>query len=132
MANKNVELIRRSSVLVNEGHWDAAITLLAPDVEWVIAKEHPEARVLVGRQAVVEYQREWEAAMPKMRFEFDRVLECDNRVVAMGAVRGTGGGSGADVRVPLAIVYEFRDGLIARAEEYLNPADALEAVGLAE
>jgi ketosteroid isomerase-like protein len=29
-------------------------------------------------------------------------------------------------------VFTVRDGLIARAEEYLNPAEALKAVGLAE
>jgi ketosteroid isomerase-like protein len=130
MASENVELVRRSAALVNEGRWDTAMTLLAPDVEWVIAKEHPEARTLVGREAVVEYSQAWQRTLQGMRFELDRVFDCDNGVVGIGAVRGTGSGSGVDVQVPLAIVYEFRRGLIARAEEYLDPGEALKAVGL--
>jgi ketosteroid isomerase-like protein len=132
MASENVELVRRLAAVVNEGHWDTAEKLLAPDVEWVVAKEHPEARTLVGREAVAEYRRAWQRTLQGMRFEFDRVLHCDNGVVGIGAVRGTGSGSGAEVQVPLAIVYEVHQGLIARAEEYLNPAEALKAVGLEE
>ncbi len=104
--------------------------LLAPDVQWVIAREHPEARTLVGREAVTEYRRSWQSTMPNMRFELDRALDCGDAVVGIGAVAGTGAGSRADVRVPLAIVYRFRDGLIAEAREYLDPAEALKAAGL--
>ena len=132
MASENIKVVRRSAALVNEGNWDAAMELLAPDIEWVTAKEHPEARTLVGREAVVGYRQAWQHTMTDLRFELDRLLDCDDRVVSIGAVLGTGRGSGAVVRVPLAIVYEVRHGLIARAEEYLNPAEALRAVGLEE
>jgi len=44
----------------------------------------------------------------------------------------TGAGSGADVRVSLAVVYAVRDGLIVRGQEFLDPQDALNAVGLEE
>jgi hypothetical protein len=57
-------------------------------------------------------------------------LDCDDTVLGIGAVVGTGFGGRAKVRVPLAIVYLFRDGLIAEAQEYLDPAEALKAVGL--
>jgi ketosteroid isomerase-like protein len=40
-------------------------------------------------------------------------------------------GSGAEVEIPIAFVSILRDGKTIRVEEYLNPADALEAVGLA-
>jgi ketosteroid isomerase-like protein len=132
MTNENVELVRRSAVLAAGGHWDAAMNLFAPDIEWVVAREHPETRTLVGPEAVAEYRRAWQATVPDMRLELDRVVDCDDAVVGIGAVVGTGRGSGAEVRVPLAIVYHFRHGLIARAEEYLDPAVALDAVGLQE
>jgi ketosteroid isomerase-like protein len=131
VSQENVEVVRRSNTLYNAGDWDAALELLHPDIEWVIAREHPDARTLIGRDAVADYRREWQTAMPDLRLELDRVLDGGDKVVTIGAAHGTGTGSGADVRVPLAFVFTLRDGLIARAEEYLNPAEALEAEGLA-
>ena len=132
MSQENVEIVRRSNALFNAGDWDAAREALHPDIEWVIAREHPDARTLIGRDAVADYQREWQTAMPDLHLELDRVVDAGDKVVTIGAVHGTGTGSGAVVRVPLAIVLTLRDGLIARAEEYLDPDEALEAVGLEE
>jgi len=52
-------------------------------------------------------------------------------VVAVGAVRGTGVGSGAAVEVTLALVCVVKDGKVARVEEYLNAGEALRSAGLA-
>jgi hypothetical protein len=54
--------------------------------------------------------------LPDVRFEIDRVIGVGDRVVGIGVVPGTGIGSEADVRVPLAIVYTLRNGLIVRGE----------------
>jgi len=130
--SENVELVRRFNALGNAGRWDAVAELLHPAVEWVIAREHPDARTVSGRDELTEYRRQWDTMMPDLRIDLDRVLDVDDRVVAIGIARGTGTGSGADVRVPLALVYTLRDGLITRGEEYLDPDEALEAAGLAE
>jgi ketosteroid isomerase-like protein len=132
MSQENVEIVRRANELINDGNLTAAYRLLHPDIEWVIAREHPDARTLTGREAVEEYQREWEEAVPDVRIEYERVLDSGERVVGTGQVRGTGTGSGADVRAPIAFVFTLRDGLIMRVEEYLNPSEAVAAVGLEE
>jgi ketosteroid isomerase-like protein len=132
MSQENVEVVRRFNALGNAGRWDAVAELLHPAVEWVIAREHPDARTVSGRDELTEYRRQWEKTMPDLRMDLDRVLDVDDRVVAIGTAHGTGTGSGADVHVPLALVYTLRDGLITRCEEYLDPDEALEAVGLAE
>jgi ketosteroid isomerase-like protein len=131
MSQANVEIVRLATRLTNEGNLDASFRLLHPDIEWVIAQEHPDARTVTGHEALAEYQRDWHESLPDVRFELHRVLDIDDKVVGIGTVQGTGAGSGVDVRVPLAFVYTLRDGLIARVQEYLNPAEALEAVGLA-
>jgi ketosteroid isomerase-like protein len=130
MSQKNVELVQRSSTFYSRGEEAAAIELLHPDVEWVVAREHPNARTLMGRAALLEYQREWQQTLPGLNMTLDRVLDAGDSVLAIGAVRGTGLGSGVDVEVPIALVYTFRDGLIARVEEYLDPGEAVQAVGL--
>jgi hypothetical protein len=130
MSEANVETVRRANALTNDGDWAAAYRFLHPDIEWVIAREHPDARTLTGHEAVAEYQRDWQEAVPDVGVVYDRVLDAGEKVVGIGSVRGTGTGSGADVRVPIAFVFTLRDGLIIRVEEYLDPSDALEAAGL--
>jgi ketosteroid isomerase-like protein len=132
MSQENVEIVRLSNALTNDGDFDAAFRLAHPDIEWVIAKEHPDARTVTGQHALREYRREWEEALPGVYVEFDRLLDTGNAVVGTGAVRGTGAGSGAEVQVPIGFVFTLRDGLITRVEEYLDPAEALKAAGLEE
>jgi len=132
VSQENVAIVRRSNALANDGDWDAAFALLHPDIKWVIAREHPDARTLTGREAVDQYRRQWQEVVPNVRIELDRVLDIGDRVLEIGNVHGTGAGSGADVRVPIALLFTLQDGLIARCEEYLTPAEALAAVGLAE
>jgi ketosteroid isomerase-like protein len=130
VSQENIEIVRRADALTNAGDLDAALELSHPDLEWVIAKEHPDARTLVGRTAIAEYRREWQRLLPDVQADMDRYLDAGDRVVAVGSVHGTGSGSGAGVRVPIAFVFTLRDGLIARVEEYLDPAEALEVAGL--
>jgi ketosteroid isomerase-like protein len=132
MSRENVEIVRLIFDRWAEGDFQAGRELLHPDIEWVISREHPDARTLIGHQAVADYRREWQTVVPNMRLELDQVLDGGDKVVTIGAAHGTGTASGADVRVPIAFVFTLRDGLIARAEEYLDPDEALEAVGLAE
>jgi ketosteroid isomerase-like protein len=127
MSQGNVEIVRQANALANEGDLDAALRPLHPEIEWVIARRHP-----TGHEAVAEYQRDWQEMLPEVRAEFDRVLNAGDKVLAIGTVRGTGAGSGADVRVPIAFLFTIRDGLITRVEEYLDPGEALDAAGLAE
>ena len=131
MSKENVEVVRRSNALLNIGDVDSAIDLLSPAVEWVVAREHPEARTLVGREAVAAYQRDWQKTFPNMHLKIERVFDVGDKVVAIGIVGGTGSESGASLAVPLAILMTLRDGLITRCEEYLNPDEALKAAGLA-
>ncbi|HTQ68581.1 MAG TPA: nuclear transport factor 2 family protein [Solirubrobacteraceae bacterium] len=131
MSQENVELIRRSIALATNGDWVAALDVLSPDIEWVVARDHPEARTAVGREAVANHFRAWQETVPG-RLEVDRILERGDKVVMIGAVRATALGAGADLRVPIALAYTIKDGLVVRGEEYLAPSDALKAVGLEE
>jgi ketosteroid isomerase-like protein len=132
VSQENVEIVRLANRLTNDGDLDASYRPLDPNIEWVIAREHPDARTVTGHDAVAHYQREWQETLPDVRFELERVIDAGDSVVGIGTVRGTGVGSGADVAVPLGFLFTLRDGLIVRVDEYLHPADALAAAGLAE
>jgi ketosteroid isomerase-like protein len=135
VSKENLEAFRQSQLFAGrhllEAEWKGAYDLsFDPRAEWVVAKEHPTARTLVGYEQLADYLREWQATVPGISFHHERVLDAGESVLAIGTVRGTGTGSGAEVEVPLALLCTFRDGLIIRVEEYLNPDEALEAVGL--
>jgi len=56
-------------------------------------------------------------------------------MIALSACCGqwaTGKGSRVPVELQFAVVYELEAGRIVRSRAYLDPADALEAVGLSE
>jgi uncharacterized protein len=103
-----------------------------PDIEWLVAREHPEAGTLNGRQAVLAYFRAWEEMLEHPRLEMERFLDAGGSVVVVGSVRGTGTGSGADVQVPIALVCTLAGGKVVRVHEYLDPSEALEVAGVAD
>ncbi len=129
MSQENVEIVRRSLAADPHDH-EAAFADTRSDLEWVVAKEHPNSRTLRGHEEIVRYQEEWEEMLEDIRFDFGDYREAGDRVVAMGRVRGVGKGGGTPVEVPLSLVYIFVGDKIARIEEYLDPDQALEAAGL--
>jgi ketosteroid isomerase-like protein len=132
VSRENVEIVRLANAVSSNGDFRAAFQFFDPAIEWVVAREHPDARTLRGHEALTDYQREWQETLPDMRVEQDRVLDAGDKVVAIGVARGTGSGSGVDIGVPIAFVVTVRDGLITRVQEYLDPTEALKAAGLDE
>lgn len=56
----------------------------------------------------------------------------DGRLLAIGTLRARGRTSGAESDVPLAVVAEFREGMLLRFKDYGDARLALEALGLAD
>jgi uncharacterized protein len=129
MSRQNLELAQRAREAYERGDIDAALEFAHPQLEWVIAREHPEARTLVGREAVAAYHREWLEMLNEMRLTTDRIVDAGDSVVVIGRVSGVGSGSGAELGVPMALVERFADGKIVHVAEYLDPAEALRAAG---
>jgi ketosteroid isomerase-like protein len=74
----------------------------------------------------------WFSAWGAFRFEPQEAIDLANRGVVLGKLAGRGGGSGGVVDQPFAVVYDSKDGMIVRHQDYYDPAAALEAVGLRE
>jgi ketosteroid isomerase-like protein len=129
MSQENIEVVRRS---LEADDRRSALADTRPDVDWIVAKEHPNSRTLHGHDEVLSYFDEWDEMLEDIRFEVTDYREAGERIVAIGKVRGRGKGGGTPVEVPLALVYAFEDDRIARVEEYLDHNEALEAAGLWE
>ena len=131
MSQDNVEIVRRSQEAWNAGDLDVFVSIGPPDAEWVIAEENPNARTLRGPDEIIAYLRDWADTMPGLRYEVEERIDAGDAVVSLGTVAGRIG-DGPEIRVKLAFVSYFESGMPVRTEEYLNPAKALEAVGLSE
>jgi ketosteroid isomerase-like protein len=125
-----VEIVRRATAATSGRDLGVALQFFDSAIEWVVARQHPNARTLRGHEELAEYQREWQEMLPDMHVENERLLDAGARVIAIGTVRGTGSGSGVGVEVPIAFLITVRDGLITHVEEYLDPAEPLKVVGL--
>ena len=71
-------------------------------------------------------------AFDEIHVEYSEVRDLGDRVVAIGRIRMRGKGSGAETESPAAVVIDIRTGRRIRIQTYLDPQEALEAVGLSE
>ncbi len=85
-----------------------------------------------GLDGVVEYLRTWLEPFSEYHVENLDYVDAGECVLVPSRQWGVGSGSGARVELELTILYEVRDGRIARVHQYDTMDEALEAAGLRE
>jgi ketosteroid isomerase-like protein len=91
-----------------------------------------EATVYRGHNGVPEMFRDFYEVFAEIQVKLSDIRDLGDRVVAIGRIRTRGKESGAETESPWAYVAEFKDGKAIRIQTYLDPKEALEAVGLSE
>jgi ketosteroid isomerase-like protein len=77
--------------------------------------------------------RTWTREFEDWSLQLERLIDAGHdRVVALTHQSGTGRRSGVLVEVNLGTLFELKGGRVVRMRTYLDPAEALEAAGLAE
>jgi ketosteroid isomerase-like protein len=120
----NTEFVRGWVEAWNRGDLEALIADAGPDLEWVVARQHPAATTHRGPQEVAGYLADWLSTMPGLKIEIQELEEVGDRVLLVMRMTGTGAGSGAATEVHNAVVTTFRDGKPVRTEEFLDPDEA--------
>jgi uncharacterized protein len=111
----------------NRGDVDALMARVTEDFEW-----HPvlvasvEGRVYRGTDGFREFLDEWTSTWETWNLEAEEMREIGDQVLVLTRVRAKGRGSGVEMNEPLAHLFEFRDGLLCRAETFLDRDKALE------
>ena len=136
MSQEDVEIVRRVTELWTQGGWEAVIEegLLHPDVEYHDDKNWPEARSAFGASALVERFAEVMEVMGKdAELEVEDLVDCgEGRVVMIFQFRGEARASGIHHEYRWGYDCRVRDGQVDYMHAYLDPNEALEAVGLSE
>jgi ketosteroid isomerase-like protein len=133
MSQENVAAFRGVIEAVNEGGAEAGFDLYDAEIEFHEDPKFPEAKVYRGRDEVIRNFREFTASFEYYRFEIEDVRDAGgDKVMAVLREQARGKASGLEVDRRSGFVITFRDGKVLSFAIYLDPADALEAVGLRE
>jgi ketosteroid isomerase-like protein len=141
MSRQNVEICRRGYEAFNAA-WrsgDPAAwfdsEVMAPDAEWIPPPEASAGMrsVYRGREGFAEFMRIWTEDFDDWSVRLEEMIDAgDDGVVGLFHHTATGKGSGVPVELHMALVYEVQEGRIVRIWNFINPAEALAAVGLTE
>jgi ketosteroid isomerase-like protein len=135
MSQENAEAFKRGLDAGNRGDIETLLEVLVPDVAWHSALHSllgGEATVYRGHDGVREMLRDLYGAFGEIHFEISEIRDLGDRLVAIGRSRARGKASGADVKSPIGFVATFKNGKAISIRNYLDPKEALEAVGLRE
>ena len=128
-------MVRRAISASNRRDIDGFLKQFDPAVEWRALTQvmfGGEAAVYRGHEGIRKFMREVDDAFAEAQVEYLDARDLGQRIVVIGHLRAHGKASGAETESPLAWVIEFKHGKVTRMWDYLDPAEALEAVGLRE
>ena len=126
-----IEIAERATEALRLRDLDALGRLLTPDCEIVPFRAGVEQTVFRGPDAPSRWFAAVDEAWESGTFEVESRREGPDWVLSFVRVRTRGRESGAELDVPAAAVYRFRNGLITVLRLYTSRADALADVGLA-
>ncbi len=132
MSRENVEIIRR-----NQEDFDAThlpdVDAFTADFVWDMTNFHrwPERQLYEGFEETLSFLGGWTAVWGEWEVEIDELHDAGEKVVAVMRQQGRAKATGMRLEMSFAMFWTLRAGKQARMEMYSDPAEALDAVGLA-
>jgi ketosteroid isomerase-like protein len=106
-----------------------------PEFVWDMStfRGWPEKQTYEGIEGAREFMAEWLEAWDDWEIEPEEILDAGgDRVVVIMRQRGRAKATGVATEMHFAQVWTLKDGRQVRMQMYASPAEALEAVGLAD
>ena len=130
MSEKNIDIVLDAYARFNAGEKVPELWFWHEDAEYHAAREDPDSAVHRGIEAVRRQFASWLEAYPDLRVEVLDSRSNGDKVLLWVRFVGRGAASGIPLDMELAHLYTMREGKAARAEEYMDRDEALEAAGL--
>lgn len=130
MSKENVELLHSFQDAWNRGDTISLADYCHPDVEFLPLRAATEGayRGIAGIETFIADTLEVFDKF-EMRYEY---ADLGERVLAWGVIHVRAIGSGIETDIETGGVFEFRDGKVARWEDFGSKREALAALGLGE
>ena len=135
MSQENVELVRRAIEAFNRRDLRALAEFMHDDFEFVsvLTAVDAEGATYRGSEAWTTYFADMDQTWKDWHAEDPQIFDAgDDQVACLFRLVGTGRYSDAAVERAAGLAYYVRDGKLWRMRSYMDPADALKAVGLRE
>jgi ketosteroid isomerase-like protein len=131
MSQENVEIVRRAHAEFERGNfWVPEV--FDPSVRVVWLPVAGGERETVGLDDLARGIKNWMEPWEQVTTVAEQVIDAGDRVVVIAEWRGRGKASGVVTKWRYGGVWTLRDGKVTSIISYTDPAEALEAVGLAE
>ena len=129
METSSVEVVRGVYDAFGRGDVPAVLGAMADDIEWYEAEGMPYGGVHRGPQAVAEKVfAPLVADVEGFTVSPEDVIASGDRVAVVSRYTGTGKATGRSLDLPVAHVWDVRDGKIARFRQFADTAKFLEVV----
>jgi ketosteroid isomerase-like protein len=139
MSRENVEIVRRAFDVFIKGMEQGNPTavfddgVFAPNATLTPARQRPDWKIYVGREGLAEFIQTWTEDFLDWRLWPEEIIDAGgDRVVVIVGQSGQGKASGALTELRFGLVFTLEDSQVVDQREFLDPAQALEAVGLRE
>jgi len=135
MSRENVELVLKMHAAYGRGDLEAFLVGWDPDGVYraaITQAVEGERSGFRGHDGLRRWWRDLHDLYEDLHTEVVEVREHGDRLVVVFFTRGRGKSSGIEGEELLAQVVTVRGGKIVEARDYLNTAEAIEAVGLSE
>jgi ketosteroid isomerase-like protein len=132
MSQENVEIVLRGVAAMNRGDPEAFAAVCGARFEMHLVGAVGEPVSYVGADGVAQFFRDMDEIWADWGFEVDEVRDLGQHVLLTGSQRGRGRVSSIEVDTPRGCVIAVRDGAVTELRYFIEPAEALEAVGLSE
>jgi len=130
MSEENVEVVRKAIAYEYYGFGDRpeAEAIFDPQVVLNPIDEEPSS----GLDAMRADMERWASAFDELKVTIEEIIDAGDQVVVVAHHQGRGRASGVEVDTRFYEVYTLCEGKVSRVDEYIERAEALEAVGLSE
>jgi ketosteroid isomerase-like protein len=139
MSEQDVEIVRRIVAELNAGisqgnpaaPFDSGIA--GAEFTWNLPANAPAIRsVYEGREGWLEFMKTWTEDF-EWSIEIEEAIDVgDGRVIVNTRQRAVGKSSGVPVEAFMGTIFTVKGGQVVRGENFLDPAEALEAAGLSD
>jgi ketosteroid isomerase-like protein len=129
MSEENVEIVKSIFRGWDEAGVDGMLPFFHEDIEYL---PFEEGGAIHGHDALRRYFERWMEPWEEFHVGATEFRHSGDSVFNGVDMKGRGRGSGVETTMESWQVWRFREGRATRWEEYLNRAEALEAVGLRE
>jgi ketosteroid isomerase-like protein len=132
-ADRNTQVVKDAYAAFLRGDVAGVLNLLTDDVEWEGVKGTegtlPQAGLRRGKADVARFFQEVDATTQFDRFEPQEFVAQGDSVVAIGVYSGTAKANGQHASSDWVMVFNMRDGKVARFREFCDSAALVRAYG---